>query len=346
MFLLGRENEEMADDDAIEDAAADVAARFGRFAREEAPGRSDLYAEWARGIAGDRDACETLVRIVASRRQPPLVFAVARMLGAPERAYAVWSAWLAAHADRVVAECGRRSLQTNEPLRCAALLPALSIVEGPIALIEVGASAGLCLYPDRYSYRYREGLRLDPAAGPSPVIMHGVLRGPAPAPRIPEIVWRAGIDLSPLAADDAADRRFLTALAWPGEAGRAERITAALDVVAADPPEIVAADATAPGVLEALVGRAPEHAAVVVTTPGVLPHVPFDGRRRLYAMIADLAVTWITLDPPGIAAEWSGDEQLPGGDGFVLGVDGVPRARADPLGACAVWHPGEAAVRG
>ena len=135
--------------DAASSLAAEVAERYGRFARDEAPGRSALYAEWAAGVGADGEVAAILARIPATHRQPPLVFAVTRLLGAPEGPYRDWAAWLLAHADDVVAECSARSLQTNEPLRCAALLPALSGIEGPIALLEVGASAGLCLYPDR-----------------------------------------------------------------------------------------------------------------------------------------------------------------------------------------------------
>ena len=159
----------MGDDDRM--PPPPVADRYGRFARDEAPGRSALYAEWAAGVAADRAMAAILARIPATHRQPPLVFAVTRLLGAPEGPYREWAAWLAAHADAVVAECSRRSLQTNEPLRCAALLPALSGIDGPIALLELGASAGLCLYPDRYSYRYRGGADLDPADGPSTVVL-------------------------------------------------------------------------------------------------------------------------------------------------------------------------------
>ena len=38
-----------------------------------------------------------------------------------------------------------RRTQTNEPARCATLLPALALLPPPLALIEVGASAGLIL---------------------------------------------------------------------------------------------------------------------------------------------------------------------------------------------------------
>jgi hypothetical protein len=46
-----------------------------------------------------------------------------------------------------------RTTQTDEAGRCAVLLAGLA---QPLALLEVGASAGLCLYPDRYAYRYGE----------------------------------------------------------------------------------------------------------------------------------------------------------------------------------------------
>lgn len=255
------------------DDPAAVAERYGRFARDEAPGRSALYAEWAAGVAGDPDGAAVLARIPATHRQPPLVFAVSRMLGAPEGHYPAWAAWLAVHGDALVAEASARSLQTNEPLRCAALLPALSLLDGPIALLELGASAGLCLYPDRYSYRYRGGPDLDPAAGVSPVVLASELTG-RPALRLPEIVWRAGVDLAPLDAADAADRRFLTALVWPGETGRASRIEAALDLVAAEPPLLVRGDASDPALLTATAARAPRGARLVVTTPGCSPTSP------------------------------------------------------------------------
>ncbi|QIG40012.1 DUF2332 domain-containing protein [Microbacterium sp. 4R-513] len=324
---------------ALSAEAAAVRERFARFATDEAPGRSDVYEAWAAGVASDAGTASLLARIPASRRQPPLVFAVTRLLGAPLGGFAAWSQWLGANIDAVVVESGRRGLQTNEPLRCAALLPALSTIEGPIALLEIGASAGLCLYPDRYSYRYRgdRTVSLDPADGESAVILECDLRGAAPL-GMPEVVWRAGLDLDPLDAGDPSDRRFLTTLVWPGEEGRAERIDAALDIVAADPPRIVAGDASDPAVLRALAAEAPAGATLVVTTPGVLPHIPRAGRERLIETLAALPAVWISIDPPGLHEAWHPPVDAATWGGFVLGRDARPLAAVDPLGAFVEWR--------
>ena len=318
-----------------------VQDRYTRFARDEAPDRSALYADWAAGVASDPVAAGILARIPASRRQPPLVFAVTRLLGAPERPFAIWAGWLREHADAVVAECGRRSVQTNEPLRSAVLLPALSLVEGPIALLEVGASAGLCLYPDRYSYRYRtaDGVRaVDPADGPSAVILDVEAEGDPPV-RMPQVVARYGIDLQPLDARDPADRRWLEGLVWPGEQGRVERVRAALDVAAADPPRLVAGDAAdlIPEVAARVRQSAPD-ATLVVTTPGVLAHVPRAGRERIIAA-AQREGRWITLDAPALHGHWrpSIDPAAWPPGGFALALDGDVLAAADPLGAWIRW---------
>lgn len=325
--------------DAASSLAAEVAERYARFARDEAPGRSDLYAEWAAGVVADFEVTAVLGRIPATHRQPPLVFAVTRMLGAPEGSYRDWAAWLLAHADDVVAECSARSLQTNEPLRCAALLPALSGIDGPIALLEVGASAGLCLYPDRYSYRYCGGPDLDPADGASGVVLESAISGGPPL-RMPDVVWRAGIDLVPLDAADADDRRFLVSMVWPGEEGRAARIAAALEIAAADPPLLVRGDATEPGVLDALVARAPTDATLVITTPGVLPHIPRAGREYLIANIARHDAVWVSIDPPDLHLGEVPDVDAARWGGFVLRRDGVALAAVDALGAFVEWRGG------
>lgn len=318
-----------------------VAERFDRFAREEAPGRSEVYAAWARLVADDPELQAVFARIPARHRQPPLVFAVTRLLGlgsdddgaAQDAAH--WRDGVLARADTVVAECAQRSLQTNEPQRCAALLPALSRISGPIALLEIGASAGLCLYPDRYSYRYRAPggvVALDPPDGVSEVVLECAVRGDRMSEvALPEIVWRAGIDLAPLDPRSPETDAWLTGLVWPGEEGREERVRAALGIAASDPPLLVAGDGA--DLLADLAAQAPAGATLVVQTPGVLAHIPWAGRHALIDA-ARRAGRWITLDAPTLHEGWSTPVDVDGWPGgCALGLDGEVLAAADPLGA-------------
>lgn len=320
-----------------------VQQRYARFAGEEAPGRSDLYADWAAGVAGDARVRDILARIPETRRQPPLVFAVTRMLGVGLVSYAAWRTFLLANAEEVVAECSARRLQTNEPLRLAPLLPVLAEIEGPIALLEIGASAGLCLYPDRYSYRYTADdgtvrAAVDPADGPSSVVLESRVTGELPPLRMPEVVWRAGIDLAPLDARNPRDRAWLQGLVWPGEEGREARVTAALDIAAADPPLLLAGDAGLR--LDELAAQAPADATLVVTTPGVLVHIPREPRTALVDSIRDLPARWVTIDPPAVLDVWSPPVPPEDWTGFVVALDGLVRAEADPLGRWWEWRAG------
>lgn len=325
-----------------------VRERYRRFARDEAHGRSELYRQWAQGVAGDAEALDVLARIPETRRQPPLVFAVTRMLGAPLAAFERWREFLLAHADEIVAECSARRLQTNEPLRLAPMLPVLSEIEGPIALLEVGASGGLCLYPDRYSYRFVDAeaevrAALDPDDGPSTVVLTSEVRGVLPVLRMPQIVWRGGIDLDPLDARDPRDRAWLEGLVWPGETGRAERITAALDIAASDPPALIRGDAGEQ--IVALAASAPKDATLVITTPGVLVHIPWAARRALIAQICDLPARWITIDAFRTHDAWQPEIDTSTWTGFVVALDGRVRAAADPLGRWWEWRASSREVR-
>lgn len=324
----------------MSDEAAAVRERYRRFAVSEAPGRSDLYASWAARIVDDPALQDVLARLPGARRQPPLVFAVCRLLGSGDVDAEAWAQWLLAHADDVVAECLQRSVQTNEPLRCAALLPALSRIDGPIALLEIGASAGLCLYPDRYSYRY-EGTTttraLDPSTGVSDVVLTSSVRGSRmPEVRMPEIVWRAGIDLAPLDVRVARDVDWLAGLVWPGETGRADRIRAAAAIAAADPPRMHAGDALP--LLADVAAQAPRGATLVITTPGVLAHIPRSGRGELIDA-ARRAGRWVTIDDPACHDRWRGGAPRGWHDGFAVALDGDILAAADPLGRWWEWRP-------
>ncbi len=312
-----------------------IADYYRRFAEIEARGQSAIYEEWALGVTTDGAVLELLATLPRPKRQANLIFAVSRLLGAPETGYAEWSTWLLDNWSAVAGEAEHRMTQTNEPRRCASLLPLLAALDGPLALIEVGASAGLCLYPDRYSYRYDDRERLDPVDGPSPVVLDCATTGPVPFPeRLPEVVWRAGIDLNPLALDDANDMHWLETLIWPEQHARRARIRAAAQIARTDPPLIVRGDANEH--LAALAHSAPTDATLVVFHSGVLVYLSAVDRGRFVDTVRGLDATWISNEGQGVVpgVQPAGTTVAPT---FALALDRELTAFTGPHGQSLEW---------
>jgi hypothetical protein len=322
-----------------------IAAFYDDFGRRWAHGTSPLYEDWAVGIAADPELLSRLAVLPQAKRQPNLVFAAARWEGAPLGTYADVRPWLLEHWDRVVATGAARTVQTNEPNRCATWLPPLSRIGGPLALIEVGAAAGLCLYPDRYSVDYATPggtRRVDPAAGPSDVVLSCRVDDEASVPvRSPEVVWRRGIDLDPIDAGDPDAVEWLATLIWPGpdHDARVERLRAAAAVVAADPPVIERGDLRE-RVTDAA-AAAPADTTVVVLHSAVLLYLDAAGRREFADLMAGLGtrlgrtVVWLSNETVGTLPEI--DARVPAGTAtdhrFVQTWDGLPIALAGQHGA-------------
>ena len=148
--------------------------------------------------------------------------------------------------------------QTNEVVRSAVLLGGLLHIAArtkmPLALYETGASAGLNLMFDRYSYDLGEGRAWGPAN--SNVRLTSAWTGAAPSLDTPlSIVSRAAVDLRPVDASMKDDRERMLAYIWPEQFERIRRIVAALDLAAASGLHVEAGDA-----LQWLAGRMAEPA--------------------------------------------------------------------------------------
>ncbi|WP_104135718.1 DUF2332 domain-containing protein [Cryobacterium sp. Y62] len=332
---------------ASTDPGVATAERYRAFAEVEARGMSACYERWAAGVAADPEIVKLIDLLPPVKRQPNLVFSAARLHGAVVGEYPAFAAWLREHWALVAATCLTHATQTNEPGRCAVLLPALAALAGPLAIIEVGASAGLCLHPDRYSYRYRfadGGERmLHPRDRANPVVLDCDVSGPVPLPeRMPEIVWRAGIDLHPLDVCSDADVAWLDALIWPEHDGRRSRLRAAVAVARQEPVEIVRGDLNAQ--IEALVARAPAGATVVVFHTAVLAYLNATDRGRFAAQMTRLPVRWLSNEGqsvvPGVL-ERLGEAPAPShsipASAFILALDGEPIALTQPHGRSLHW---------
>lgn len=312
-----------------------TAERYHRFARE-ARERSPSYAAWSRAIAENDDCLALIDTLPIADRQPVLVLTAARFSGLRRDADIV--PWLEAEWDAVAAIARSRATQTNDPRRTSALLAALQGVDGPIALIEVGASAGLGLLVDRYSHVFIDAdgcpHRVDPLDGPSTLELECMLGPGVPAPTtMPDITWRLGLERRPVRLDDPDDERWLRTLIWPEERTRAAQLDRAIGIAREHPVRVVAGDA-----VDGLAGacaQAPAGTTLVVASPAVLVYLSPADRARFVAVVGELADHWISLDGRPVLPQLATPAAavLPGDDGdFLLSRDGWPLAVVSPHG--------------
>jgi hypothetical protein len=291
-----------------------LAQRFMRFADQECGDYAPFYAHLARGIAHDPDLLTIAAHTRSGQQAPNLLLAAVHdlLLRGADHALAAFYpsvAHLAAvppgdpmpafrafcrdHRAALIDLVSTRLVQTNEPQRCTVLLPAFASVARlsggrPLALIEVGASAGLNLLFDRYGYDYGAAQSVgDPG---SPVRFACTLRGevlpPIPA-GMPPVAARVGLDLHPIHATDPEAVRWLRALVWPEHPARAARFEQVLALAQHEPPPLIAGDALT--VLPHAVAEAPADAALCVFHTATLAHFPPEARERFGALIAGLA---------------------------------------------------------
>ncbi|MGV3614413.1 MAG: DUF2332 domain-containing protein [Fimbriimonas sp.] len=224
---------------------ARVAAHFERVSTVEAVESSPLYADFARRAMASPEILE--VARHARPNQPPayLFFGAVQFLlsqegspfdpqDSPER---TWQRLLdVVHRRRpeVLDLLATKMVQTNEVRRSILLFTAFAYLSRPfpnrpIALVEIGTSAGFNLLFDRYGYRFNGG---DPFGHlDSPVQIDTELRGelvpPTTLARTP-IVSRTGVDLNPLDPNRQEDADWLRALIWPEHTERRQLLDAAL----------------------------------------------------------------------------------------------------------------------
>jgi len=229
-----------------------------------------------------------------------------------------------AREGRLTYTLATRRTQTNETARCAGLLPAFAVVADgrPLAQIEIGASAGLNGLWDHYAYEYGERRAGVPG---SPLAIACELRGGlAPPLDPPPVVWRAGVDLSPVDLTDPADVRWLHACVWPDQCERQERLDAALAVAREHGPvDVRRGDAL--DLLPELIDAAPADALLCVFHTAALAYFTRDQVDSLRALLDDVEreVAWVGGEAPGILL---GEPTPPGAPlGFVV-VAGRPGA--------------------
>ena len=319
-----------------------VAESYAAFAVEAVD--SPCFRDWANAVAEDREIAALIATLPEIKQQANLVFAAARWHGVPAPGpYAALRTALLEDWDTIRATVMTRSTQTNEVGRLATLTPVFAGLDQPLALIEVGASAGLCLYPDRWGYAWTHGDgRTDTLAGPEgrPPLPCAVTGDPPLPTAPPEVAWRAGIDLNPLDVTDPDAMAWLQVLVWPEQVDRRERLAAAIEVARADPPHLRRGDLL--DALPALVDEAPPDATLVVFHSAVIAYLQGPDRERFHdlmaGLVADGRCTWVSNEGPRVLPRVAATgAPPPAGPWFVLGVDGRAVGHAHGHGRGLHW---------
>ncbi|WP_435175084.1 DUF2332 domain-containing protein [Halorussus sp. AFM4] len=310
----------------------DLPAHFEWFA-DWCVGTSPLYERLARGVAADPDLLALAAETPEGRSPAHLLFAAVHSLllagrEAPLADYyptvvadardpddgdpvAAFRECCLANADEIRDLLATRRTQTNSVRRCTALLPAFETVSRrasrgradcdsrePLALVEVGPSAGLNLLWDRYLYDY------DPAGrygDPESVVRieSAVRAGDPPLPAaFPPVASRVGVDVNPLDVTDEADARWLRALVWPEHAERHRTLRRSLAAAREHPPDLREGDALE--LLPEVVAELPDDRPVCLFDTQVRYQLGDDERDRFDALVADLGADrelyWVSGD--------------------------------------------------
>ncbi len=306
---------------------------YRSIARREFHAHSPSYERLCLGVADDAELLARLETLPRPKQQPLLLLGAVRFLGGPIDSYPAFRGFVTDRWDQLSATMLARRTQTNEPRRCAALLPVLAALPQPLALLEVGASAGLCLYPDRYAYRYGGRAPL----GQSTVVFDCAVRGNVPVPQaLPTIAWRAGLDLAPVDVGDDEAVRWLRSQIWPEQTDRFALLDRAVELARADPVVVRPGDLTRDVV--AVAAEAPADATLVVFHCAVLAYLSDGERAAFRGQLAQLAgqrrVVWLANEAPGVVVDLP---TPPGAVPFIVSVGTVPLARADAHGSWLEW---------
>ncbi|HEY0918823.1 DUF2332 domain-containing protein [Devosia sp.] len=219
-----------------------------RLDRSTAFGRRIL--DWPGDPAADAlalRACGALHALARSGREPDLASVYPPAPFAREGVWAAIAGAMARH-DAFLSGWLDSPPQTNEVARSSFVLgAALTVAQRtglPLAVFEIGASAGLNLAFDQYRYELGGGRAWGDAG--APLTIESEWRGVLPALASPlRIVSRAGCDRKPLDPASQEDAARLLSYVWPDQSARLQRLEAALRLAAAAGRRVEQADAAA-----------------------------------------------------------------------------------------------------
>ncbi|XEC92980.1 DUF2332 domain-containing protein [Paenibacillus tarimensis] len=217
-----------------------LAERFKRFANRECRGSSKLYERLSVHIADDEELLHIACHAGPGQPVPNLFLAAVHYLllkgkehvlqayypsivddpKDPETAFVWFKDFCLNYTNELIPLLQNKLVQTNEVRRCAYLYPSFCYIyeqtKKPLALIELGTSAGLQLLWDKYRYTYNSGEMYGNVYSELDIACE--MRGeglPFFLNQSPPVSSRIGLDLHVNNLNNPEDYLWLKSLIWP-----------------------------------------------------------------------------------------------------------------------------------
>ncbi|MCC3356041.1 DUF2332 domain-containing protein [Bacillus sp. REN16] len=282
--------------------------KFRNFAITECKGSSRLYEFLSLKIAEDDDLLELASHAREGQPSSNLIFGAVHYLllqgmdhplrefypslvknpRKVEESFLPFKNFCLTFSEEIVQLLKEKLVQTNEVRRCSYLFPAFQsiydIAKKPLALIEIGTSAGLQLLWDQYSYSYGT----DKVYGNKDSALHitAEVRGdktPNLQDFIPPVAARIGIDLHPIDLRDNENALWLKALIWPEHHERRALFEKAAEYVKANELRLIKGNGVE--LIRDLSSEIPKEYAVCVFHTHVANQMPSNVRTSLLEQV-------------------------------------------------------------
>ncbi|HEY5025281.1 MAG TPA: DUF2332 domain-containing protein [Acidimicrobiales bacterium] len=339
----------------MSDSTSELGKLWEWFADEQCRGYSPLYERICRAVATQGELLELVQGAPPAAHMPTVLLGAVHYLllaglehpladvysGSSDRDPApLFVEVCREHRDQIGVLLATRHTQTNDCGRSAVIGPALTWLgrqcDEPLALVDVGASAGLTLLCDRYRFDYGRHGTTGPHDSPVRIDCRVVGGDPPIAAHLPALVDRVGVDRDPVDLADPDDARWLLACVWP-DTGRLERTAAAIALALAqgDLPPVV--EGYANDVLPAVLGQLPGGATVAVLTTWAFAYFSIEDRHRFTELLTSEShgrrITWLSAEGTGTVEAFAGaavahhDDSMSSVLGAVTFEDGAARAQ-------------------
>ncbi|MBT2680116.1 DUF2332 domain-containing protein [Bacillus sp. ISL-35] len=288
-----------------------ISEKFKHFAVHECMGSSPLYEFLSLKIAEDWEMLELANKAKDGQPVPNLLFGAVHYLlmkgyehplaefypsltnhpRSSDEAFTAFVDFCREFTEEMTEIIESKIVQTNEVRRCSYLYPVFSHifkkVQKPLALIEIGSSAGLQLFLDQYSYSYGSGQIF--GKPDSPVHLISKIKGQNnifSEMDIPEVKTRIGIDLHINDVKNTEDYLWLKALIWPEHHERRKLFEKAANFVANQSLRLIEGDGVE--LLKSLDAEIPDEQVICVFHTHVANQMPDTTKKKLLDQVKQI----------------------------------------------------------